>query len=58
MVINMNAIEKLIKELNDFQSDNKLPHICANEQALENYVNDWQRNYLIDFCNRWDKVNN
>ena len=55
---NMDEQEKLSNELTTWQIENGLPLQCAFEQSKDEFITKEQREFLLDFCNRWDEVNN
>ena len=51
----MNTLDALSNELKAFQNRNNLPFMCAFEQLHEDGLTNFQRSWLKDFINRWNK---
>lgn len=49
-------LNALVDELAQFQDNNGLSRMCANDQMHDAKTTPEQKKWLADFCRRWDEL--
>lgn len=56
MIKNRDLAMPLCTELEAWCKAQKLPYLCADELAKKSFLNPLQREWISDFCRRWEEI--